>query len=119
MKFFYLKTCDTCKRIMNDLDIENRAVDLREIKSENVSPEELDQMKKHEGSYESLFNKRARKYREQKLNERELSEDDFRQLILDEYTFLKRPVLLSNDRAFAGNSKKVIAEAQQYLDSSK
>jgi arsenate reductase-like glutaredoxin family protein len=104
---------------MNELDIESRSVEPREIKSSNVKPEELDAMKAHSGSYESLFNKRAIKYRQQKLNDKELSENDFRKLILEEYTFLKRPVLLAEDRVFAGNSKKVVAEAQEYLDSRK
>jgi arsenate reductase len=48
-------------------------------------------MKELAGSYEALFSRRAMKYRSMGLNEMELSEDDYRKYILEEYTFLKRP----------------------------
>lgn len=115
MKFFYLHTCSTCTRIAKELDIENRGVELREIKTSPVTASELDDMRSKAGSYEALFNKRSRKYREMKLGEKELSEDQIRELILGEYTFLKRPVLVADEIVFAGNSKKVVAEALQFI----
>ena len=46
------------------------------------------------------------------LKNQELSEKDYRQLILDEYTFLKRPVIIINDKIFIGNSKKNVESLQ-------
>ena len=63
------------------------------------------------GSYEALFSKRAQLYRQRNLNEQTLSEEDYKNLILEHYTFLKRPVMLVDNQIFVGNSKKVVAQA--------
>ena len=104
---FYLQTCDTSKRIMKDLGL-NSGFQLREIKSKQITPEELDEMKELAGSYEALFSKRSRQYSALGLKEKSLSENDLRSLILSEYTFLKRPVTFYNGGLFIGNSKKEV-----------
>jgi arsenate reductase len=63
------------------------------------------------GSADALFSKRARKYKELGLKNRKLSDSEIRQLILSEYTFLKRPVLLFDGQIFIGNSPKVVKDA--------
>ena len=67
------------------------------------------------GSYEDLFSKRARLYREKGLHEKQLSETDYKNLILEHYTFLKRPVILVDDKIFIGNSKKVVVAAKEAI----
>ncbi len=67
------------------------------------------------GSYEALFSRRALKYRELGLNEKTLSEKEYKKYILKEYTFLKRPVLIFNDQIFIGNAPKVVAAAKAFL----
>jgi len=89
--------------------------DLQDIKTNNISAEELDAIKEKVGSYEALFSRRAMKYRSMGLGKKTLSESDYRQLMLDEYTFLKRPFVLIDDQIFIGNSKKVVAAAVEYL----
>jgi arsenate reductase len=69
-------------------------------------------MAKHTGSYEALFSRRAMKYKSMRLADKNLSENDYKNLILDEYTFLKRPVIVVGDKQFVGNSKKVIEAAK-------
>lgn len=64
------------------------------------------------GSHEALFSRVAMKYRSMGLNEMKLSEKDYRKYILEEYTFLKRPVVLVNEEIFIGNSAKVVAAAK-------
>lgn len=59
-------------------------------------------------SYEALFNKRAKLYKAMDLKDQTISEADYRQYILDEYTFLKRPVFIVDNEIFIGNSKKEI-----------
>ena len=113
-KIYHLSTCDTCQRIIKDLggleDFEQQ-----DIKAMSISPEELDALKDNVGSYEALFNRRARKYRSMGLQERELSENEYRQLLLDEYTFLKRPVIIMDDEVFVGNSSKTVLAAKERL----
>ena len=80
----------------------------QDIKTQPISPQQLEEMKDLAGSYEALFSRKAMKYRSLGLHEQQLSEGDYRQWILNEYTFLKRPVFLVRDKIFIGNSKKVV-----------
>ncbi|MFT4754398.1 MAG: arsenate reductase [Salibacteraceae bacterium] len=104
---YYLKTCDTNKRIMKDLGL-NTGFILREIKSNQITPSELDEMKDLAGSYAALFSKRSRQFGALGLQDKSLEEKDFKELILKEYTFLKRPVTIFNDEIFIGNAKSEI-----------
>ena len=103
-KIYYLKTCDTCIRILKSISLE--AFTLQDIKTNPIKSHEIEEMKKLAGSYESLFSRRAKKYKAMGLKDQFLSEIDYKQLILSEYTFLKRPVIIVDDRIFIGNSKK-------------
>lgn len=112
-KVYYLSTCSTCKRIMSDLPL----VDFvqQDIKSEAITVDQLTQMKDLAGSYEALFSRVAMKYRALGLNEMQLTEEDYARYILEEYTFLKRPVFIIEDQIFIGNSKKNVAALKQAL----
>ena len=81
---------------------------MQDIKTEKITPEQLDEMKSLTGSYESLFSRRALKYKEMGLKDKHLTEDDYRRLILEEYTFLKRPVTINGKKIFVGNDKKTV-----------
>ncbi|ETN94549.1 glutaredoxin family protein, arsenate reductase [Zhouia amylolytica AD3] len=105
-KIYYLSTCDTCKRIIKELNLPEDTI-MQDIKKEVITNEQVEEMKSLSGSYESLFSKRARLYKERGLKDMELSEDDYKSLILEHYTFLKRPVIIIDKQIFVGNSKKV------------
>lgn len=109
-KIYHLGTCSTCQRILKTIN-PGPDVELQDIKQEAISPAQLDQMKSLAGSFEALFSRRAMKFRSMGLHERLLSEADYRQLILEEYTFLKRPVMLLGDSIFVGNAKKTVEAA--------
>jgi arsenate reductase len=113
-KIFHLATCKTCQRVLKELNPGDE-IELREIKSEGIRPEELDAMKELAGSYEALFSRRAMKYRSMGLNEMELSESDYRKYILEEYTFLKRPVVVIDDQIFIGSAKKHVQGAKEAM----
>jgi len=85
--------------------------EMQDIKTEKITPAQLEAMKEKIGSYEDLFSRRSRQYAARGLKEKTLTEDDYRDLILDEYTFLKRPVIWIDGEIFVGNSKKVTAAA--------
>lgn len=103
-KVYYLSTCDTCKRIMSELNLEG--FEKQDIKNEAITKTQVEQMKELAGSYACLFSKVARKYRALGLNERDLTEEEMKNYILEEYTFLKRPVFIIDNEIFIGNSKK-------------
>ena len=88
---------------------------LQDIKLAAITPAQLDEMKLLSGSYESLFSKRARMYKERDLGNKNLMEEDYKALILEHYTFLKRPVILIDNHIFIGNCRKEIAAAKEVL----
>jgi arsenate reductase len=109
-KIYHLSTCNTCQRIISEINPSDDVI-MQDIKSEPMTLSQVEEMKEMEGSYEALFSKRAQLYRKRGLNEQTLSEDDYKNLILEHYTFLKRPVMIVEDKIFVGNSKKVVAAA--------
>ncbi|MBK9318238.1 MAG: hypothetical protein IPM91_05010 [Bacteroidetes bacterium] len=113
-KIYHLATCSTNQRILKEIK-PGKTVVLQDIKTEPITAAQLDEMKKLAGTYLALFSKVALKYRKMGLHEIELTEKDYRKLILDEYTFLKRPVIIVDDQIFVGNSKKVVEEARKAI----
>ena len=109
-KIYYLSSCTTCTRIMKELGIDD-TWEKQDIKTENITLSQIEEMQKLTGSYESLFSRRAMKYKSLGLKDKNLSENDYKNYILEEYTFLKRPVIFINDKIFVGNSKKTIEAA--------
>ncbi|MFC5047555.1 arsenate reductase family protein [Aquimarina hainanensis] len=110
-KIYHLSSCDTCKRILKEL-APDTSFELQDIKSDAITPEQLEEMKTLAGNYESLFSKRARLYKERDLKNQHLTEGDFKALLLEHYTFLKRPVIINGTSIFIGNSKKTIEAAK-------
>lgn len=110
-KVYHLSSCNTNQRILKELDF-GKDVELQDIKQKNIDEKTLDFLKEKTGSYESLFSKRAIKYRSMGLNEMELSDDDYKKYMLEEYTFLKRPFIILDDEVFIGNAKKTVEAAK-------
>lgn len=107
-KIYHLKTCDTCRRILKQIK-ESVSDDLlkqftfQEIKTESITVSQLEEMFALTNSYEVLFSRRAKKYSQMGLKNQLLTERDYKQFILEEYTFLKRPVVIIDDQIFIGN----------------
>ena len=114
-KAFTLPNCKTCQRIFDDLQPEQLGCQVIDIKEEGISAEDLDEMRTYAGSYEALFSRRAMKFRSMGLSEKTLTEDDYRALILEEYTFLKRPVFLTESGVTAGSAKAQVSAARDLL----
>jgi len=114
-KIFFLSTCSTCSRIIKELNLTSEKFSFQDIKKDKITPKQLDELKAMCGSYEALFSRTAMKYRALKLNEKALTEKDYRDFILKEYTFLKRPVISIDKHIFIGSSKKVIDAVKSVL----
>lgn len=113
-KIYFLSTCNTCTRIMTELDLPENFY-LQDIKTEPITKSQIEDMKTLSGNYESLFSKRARLYKELGLKDKSLSEEEYKNYIIEHYTFLKRPVIIYNKQIFIGNSKKTVAAAKQAI----
>lgn len=103
-KIYHLKTCSTCAKILKEVK-PGKEVVLQDIKTEKITPEQIDAMAKLAGSYETLFSRKSMKYRSMGLADKKLTEKDYRKLILEEYTFLRRPVGIVGNEIFIGNAK--------------
>lgn len=112
-RIYHLKSCSTNVRILKELNLEG--IDLVNIKEQNIDANTLDWLAEKVGSYEALFSKKATKYKAMGLADKSLTETDFRQLMLEEYTFLKRPFIIVEDAVFIGNAKETVASAKQLL----
>lgn len=116
-KIYYLSTCDTCQRILKELHLEfSKDFEFQDVKKQAISEADLSFLRDEVGSYELIFNKRSKLYRERNLNEQNLTEEDYKQLILEHYTFLKRPIIVIKDRVITGNATKIIKEVRKYLE---
>jgi regulatory protein spx len=112
-KVFYLKNCSTCKRIMAGFDLSDW--ELREIKTQPISDEELQEMYAQSKSYESLFSKKSQQIKILNIDVKNLTENDFKTLLLQHYSFLKRSVFLTENEIFIGNSKENIDRLEKYF----
>ncbi|GAB4377559.1 MAG: arsenate reductase [Salibacteraceae bacterium] len=105
-KIYQLSTCKTCQRILAETGTDG--FEVIDLKQQNISADDLELAREKLGSYEALFNRRAIKYRKMGLHEKHLSDEDYRDLILKEYTFLKRPLYIIGNEVFAGNSMAAV-----------
>mgnify|MGYP001825779138 CR=1 FL=1 len=115
-KIYHLSSCSTSKRLLKELEPLDDFT-LQDNKSEPITASQLEEMRALTDSYLSLFSKRAMLFRERGLHEQTLVEEDYKNLILDHYTFLKRPVILTDSAIFIGNSKKTTASAKEAIHS--
>jgi len=120
-KIYHLSTCTTCQQILEETGIGGSNAEggfvMQDIKTEKITPEQLDALQARAGSYEALFSRRALKYKELSLKDKRLTEADYRKLILEDYTFLKRPVVLVGNAIFAGNEKKTVEQLKATISS--
>ncbi len=115
-KIYHLSSCSTCQRILKDINAIENGCELQDVKVQNISAEQLDALAKKVGSYEALFSRKAMKFRSMGLHEKTLTEQDYRRLILEEYTFLKRPYIIVDDEVFIGNVAKTVEAAKVALN---
>ena len=113
-KIYYLASCDTCRNIIKSLP-KNEGLVFHDIKQNPITVEELEAMKRLSGTYEALFSRKAQLYKSLDLKNKSLTENDYRDYILQHYTFLSRPVFIINDKIYIGNNSKVIQEVQKAL----
>lgn len=114
-KIYHLGNCTTCQRILKELKADKKGFDFQEIKTDSITAPQLDALKNLSGSYEALFSRRALKYKEWGLKDKMLTEKDYRDLILKDYTFLKRPVVINGKKIFIGSEKKTVTAIKEDL----
>jgi len=115
---YWSPSCSTCQKAARWLDRHGvKVTKFRDIKDEPLSRLEVEALAKLLGGPEDLFSKRAVKYREMKLGEREVSPAEMLDLMSSEYTFLKRPIMVIGDKAIASFFERTFDSflAEHYL----
>lgn len=102
-------------RILKEIGIENYAFTLQNIKTEQITEDQLAEMYALAGSYEALFSKKATLYKTLNLKSKVLNEIDYKNYILQDYTFLSRPVFIIDQAIFIGNSPQNVAAVKLAL----
>ena len=112
-KMYHLAKCTNCQAIIKETGIDKKGFVMQDIRTEKITATQLAEMKKMAGSYEALFSRRAIKYKELGLKDKPLEEKDYRDYILKEDTFLKRPVVIIGDKIFVGSEKKTVTALKE------
>lgn len=105
--FYWSENCSTCQKAKKYIERHGiKDFETRDIKKNPLGREEVAKLANMLGGAENLFSRRAVKFREMNLAEQTLSADDMIGLMANEYTFLKRPILVIGDSAEAGFFEK-------------
>ena len=113
--FYYLSSCNTCKKIESQLTL-GESVKKIDIKKKKLTEQELKTLHEKVGNYEGLINKRAKLFKQRNIDYKKLEEKDFKNLLLEHYSFIKRPILIYDEKIFVGNCPKTILKAIKFLN---
>ena len=114
-KIYYLSTCSNCKKIINSWKL-NKSIKLIDVKKNPINSKGLEEVYLISKNYEDIFNKRALLFREVKKETKNITENTYKELILNHYSFLKRPILIIGNKLFIGNSKETVLKAKIELE---
>lgn len=109
MIFFCYSRCSTCKKAQKWLDDHGLDYELRDIKENNPSLEELKSFYEKSGKQlKKLFNTSGLIYRELNLKDRlpDMTEEEMLSLLSSDGMLVKRPLLVSDDNVLTGFKEK-------------
>lgn len=93
LKFYHLKTCDTCRKALKALKAAGHEIEAIDVRADGVPPETLKKWVEAVG-YEALLNTRSTTWRSLDAAQTALmTEAKAVQLMTDHPTLIKRPVI--------------------------
>lgn len=107
MKIYHLKTCDTCRKAIKSLRAAGHDPDLQDVRADGLNLAALKSLEKALG-YEALVNKKSTTWRG--LSEAQktgLNRDTALELLEQNPTLMKRPVIEHNGKMTVGWTKSV------------
>jgi arsenate reductase len=93
----------------------NHNLVFHDIKQDPITVEELEEMRNLSGSYEALFSKKAQLYKSMDLKNKSLTEDDYKNYIMEHYTFISRPVFIIEGKIYIGNTQQNMLQVMKAL----
>ena len=113
MLFVCYPKCTTCQKARKWLDENGISYELRDIKLENPTAEELAQWHKRSGlPLKKFFNTSGLLYKSMELKDRlpAMSEEEMLKLLATDGMLVKRPLLVADDFALVGFKEAAWAE---------
>lgn len=109
MLFVCYPKCSTCKKAQKWLDENGKNYEIRDIKTDKPTEDELAEWWEKSGlPLKRFFNTSGKLYKEMKLKDRlpEMSEADQISLLATDGMLVKRPILVSEDKVLVGFREK-------------
>ena len=109
MLFIQYPPCSTCKKAKNWLDENGVKYDLRNIKEENPTYDELKEWHKRSGlPLKRFFNTSGMLYKSMELKNKldDMSEDEQLKLLATDGMLVKRPLIIADDFILVGFRQK-------------
>lgn len=109
MQFICYSKCTTCQKAQKWLDAHEIEYDIRHIKEENPSEEELRDWHAKSGlPLKRFFNTSGMLYKEMKLKDKlpEMTEDEQYKLLASDGLLVKRPIIIKGDFVTTGFKEK-------------
>ncbi len=109
MQFLCYPKCSTCKKARNWLDENNNIYEIRDIKEDNPSYDELKEWYSKSGlPLKRFFNTSGQLYRSLELKDKldSMSEDEQLKLLASDGMLVKRPLLVTDEKVLVGFKEK-------------
>lgn len=109
MLFVCYPKCTTCQKAKKWLEEQGMEFELRDIKTENPTKEELQAWYEKSGlPLKRFFNTSGMLYKEMKLKDRllNMSEEEQLELLATDGMLVKRPILVTEDKVLVGFRQK-------------
>ena len=109
MLFVCYPKCSTCKKAQKWLEENGKEFEIRDIRTENPTAEELREWREKSGlPLKRFFNTSGNLYKEMKLKDRlpEMGEEEQIALLATDGMLVKRPILIDGDTVLTGFREK-------------
>ena len=111
IKVFLYNSCTSCRRTDEVLKQSGVPYERREFFKERFTTEELRDLLRSVGSMpRDVLSRRSRIYKERDLEHQDLSDDDLLELMVEEPTLLRRPLVIDGDKAITGHNTAALEE---------
>ena len=105
MQFICYPKCSTCKKAQKWLDDNGKEYELRDIKEQNPTKAELEELYRKSGlPLRRFFNTSGMLYREMNLKDqlKDMTEDEMLSLLSTDGMLVKRPILVTEEKVLVG-----------------
>jgi len=108
---YVYSSCTSCRKTLEELQASGAEFRSRDYFKDRFSCDELKAMLDRTGMVPSMvLSTRSRAYRERELDAENISDDDLLDLMVEEPTLLRRPIVIKLDQVVIGYNPRLLAE---------